>query len=1041
MCAQTLVLGPGAHQEFQAGPPGIIINNPDGTQERIGKALIGGTALNVGPFLVGGGSPPGISAIAFNGPDTFGLCALSGFDQFMDVVDPATGSSALGWNPNCPVGTNQRVFTTAFQGTPYASGNFWAYNPLLGLPSVVANTTIDPATGNITKSGCAAGSVFLATGAGCQTKPVPDTRDYAGATSDVRITNAIAAMPSTGGVLAAIDVTNQSWAACPTWGANPVHLVLNPVTYTAAVNCTIPKNVTLQFRNGAMITGASNTTVITFNGSIVAGSYQQIFGSTGLFLPNRTEPWISWWGVLQENADNTDAINRAFQSFGTNEAWNTWNGGGGGMVGTLHCAQGAYFHLNELWYLGGNGAGMRVLGPEENIAGNSGCAFIFKTAIDGVGTSQEFISGYDSGQEYVTVSGFAGTGRYPKRLLWHGANVGATPSTSSLTSVACAASICTGTTTASHSFVQSDFVLLSGTTIAALNRPIRIINVPAATTFTFYYTGQDGNTATGGSVTRPVTDNSLYDYVRHSNFGNWHSPNFTIVGGASVVSDGSSNVTITFPTNHNAQLGDNIVLTGCTPNTFNSGFNRNGAGNNNTLSAGYTVLSNAAITSSTTLHWTAAQLAGLSIPISTTATTCTINVESDALVWGATPAGNQVSGGIVEDSFFNGNGDGTSGADFMSFGGANTKNFLFQNVNINGATFGWTGFNSGSFNVTSQSQMGGVGDANVNHPVGVVFYNNSPNSGMVSGGELENSEARLYVNGGSNNFVSFVIENLQWQSSTPAFDDILIATQSTLELHGNYFASRLGTLGNPARICCYKYNFFTPNQVQTLKSEQNEYAGAQTYLPVEDLPNGNFLFTGSDQNPFLVRTISSTLDLGGISGGIAFLQPIRPIGISELVNYTTTNVASVASGAHFLGADTDCLMAWRNHANSGDVTLCKNTSDQMVTPALLAPSYFTATNCAVNSASPAACGSAAAGAVVIPTTTTTYTINTTAVTAASRIRLSWLSFASNLPSAPTCVAPSTTTMPTISAISAGVSFTIALTSTTGQTCPMFEITN
>jgi hypothetical protein len=111
------------------------------------------------------------------------------------------------------------------------------------------------------------------------------------------------------------------------------------------------------------------------------------------------------------------------------------------------------------------------------------------------------------------------------------------------------------------------------------------------------------------------------------------------------------------------------------------------------------------------------------------------------------------------------------------------------------------------------------------------------------------------------------------------------------------------------------------------------------------------------------------------------------------------------------------------------------------TGTVAAQGYLTTTNCAVNSASPAACGSATSGAVVIPTTTTTYTVNTTQITAASRIQLTWLTFASNLPSAPTCVAPSTTTMPTISNIVAGTSFTIALTSTTGQTCPQFEIFN
>jgi len=95
---------------------------------------------------------------------------------------------------------------------------------------------------------------------------------------------------------------------------------------------------------------------------------------------------------------------------------------------------------------------------------------------------------------------------------------------------------------------------------------------------------------------------------------------------------------------------------------------------------------------------------------------------------------------------------------------------------------------------------------------------------------------------------------------------------------------------------------------------------------------------------------------------------------------------------------------------------------------------ITNTNCAVNSVSPAACSAAASGAVVVPTTTTTYTVNTSAAVTGSRIFLQPISFASNLPSAPTCVAPAVTSAVTISAISTGVSFTFSLPSTSGQTC-------
>jgi hypothetical protein len=104
-------------------------------------------------------------------------------------------------------------------------------------------------------------------------------------------------------------------------------------------------------------------------------------------------------------------------------------------------------------------------------------------------------------------------------------------------------------------------------------------------------------------------------------------------------------------------------------------------------------------------------------------------------------------------------------------------------------------------------------------------------------------------------------------------------------------------------------------------------------------------------------------------------------------------------------------------------------------------SNLTSTNCAINSASPGACGSAASGAFVVPTTTGTYTVNTTAVTANSVILITPRTYTGDLPSTPTCVVPTITAEPVVSAIVAGTSFTITLTSTTGQTCWNYRIIN
>ncbi|HEV2245830.1 MAG TPA: hypothetical protein VGW37_04175 [Terriglobia bacterium] len=125
--------------------------------------------------------------------------------------------------------------------------------------------------------------------------------------------------------------------------------------------------------------------------------------------------------------------------------------------------------------------------------------------------------------------------------------------------------------------------------------------------------------------------------------------------------------------------------------------------------------------------------------------------------------------------------------------------------------------------------------------------------------------------------------------------------------------------------------------------------------------------------------------------------------------------------------------------DASDTFVYRGTTDTLSNKLLT--TIGTASNCAVNSVSPAACGSAASGAFVVPTTTTTYTVDTTAVTAASRIFLFPMTFAGNLPSAPTCVTPATTNFPAITAISAGTSFTFSLTSTSGQTCWMYSIIN
>jgi len=102
---------------------------------------------------------------------------------------------------------------------------------------------------------------------------------------------------------------------------------------------------------------------------------------------------------------------------------------------------------------------------------------------------------------------------------------------------------------------------------------------------------------------------------------------------------------------------------------------------------------------------------------------------------------------------------------------------------------------------------------------------------------------------------------------------------------------------------------------------------------------------------------------------------------------------------------------------------------------------FTTGNCAVNSVSPAACGSAVSGVFAVPSTTTTYTVNATPVTANSRIFIHATLDNTGIPSAPTCTSPASPFQAFEASRVAGTSFTGTFPSTTGTTCWIFWIVN
>lgn len=132
----------------------------------------------------------------------------------------------------------------------------------------------------------------------------------AGASSDVRISNAIASLSGGNGIVWANDSTSQSWSACPSFGAGTVHLVLFPVTYSVAVNCTIPANVTVDHMRGAILAPA-NATTTTILGPLIA-ERAQIFsnalaGQGTISFTNSTKTptlYPQWFGAKVDGSTN-----------------------------------------------------------------------------------------------------------------------------------------------------------------------------------------------------------------------------------------------------------------------------------------------------------------------------------------------------------------------------------------------------------------------------------------------------------------------------------------------------------------------------------------------------------------------------------------------------------------------------------------------------------------------------------------------------------------------------------------------------------------
>lgn len=154
----------------------------------------------------------------------------------------------------------------------------------------------------------------------------------------------------------------------------------------------------------------------------------------------------------------------------------------------------------------------------------------------------------------------------------------------------------------------------------------------------------------------------------------------------------------------------------------------------------------------------------------------------------------------------------------------------------------------------------------------------------------------------------------------------------------------------------------------------------------------------------------------------------------------TTGATMQDSGCSIVSGTLTCPIIQQTTDNSTTVN-STTVNASVFNGGTFSGNFKTAANCAQNSASPAACGVASAGVIAIPTLSISYTVNTTAVTANSRIFVQSITDNTGIPSSPGCSGLALSSFFGVSSRVAGTSFTLTLPSTVGTSCVEYWIVN
>jgi hypothetical protein len=265
---------------------------------------------------------------------------------------------------------------------------------------------------------------------------------------------------------------------------------------------------------------------------------------------------------------------------------------------------------------------------------------------------------------------------------------------------------------------------------------------------------------------------------------------------------------------------------------------------------------------------------------------------------------------------------GADGNANMCFGvledNGNTQDFLLYNTQGLNCRYGWSSSGNDQIAIYGGEWSNTYAD-----------FSTGGETMLISGVEDEPVSGHFVVGTGAC-CGRLTVENSAWNGSTPG-DGYVMRYNGQLTLSGNYLTDHF--TGSYPKIALYPGLF--PNGFSNLTSSENSYWDAPgPYAPFYDNVAGNKLlptFYGNQPVP-----VTSHRDVGGTVTSPLLLTDYEPAGV-----LADESQATVAASGVLRGGDTSCLLGFRNHVGTADLTVCKNTSDQLVLNGfLLAPADY-----------------------------------------------------------------------------------------------------